>query len=479
MQHPVPSPVPVAFWCPDPDRSALDGLVAVLARQVRGGIAPLVEDEAGLADSLPAVLGAGAGPHCVVFWAGFEDHLAALLPGSRDARGGSDAVPQDAPTVALALAAWERRARAMLNAFASARRRVTLVPAAALAGSPGVLADALATVLGARAAAATSGPIGESPVDPGDAVILPPGRSAQAGLMAAAVLQTAPAAQRLLDEIEAASLPVPGLSLRGAQTAAGLAALLEAGAAREEARHRAALSLAVAEAQFATRVELESSAETTLRHERAVRDHAEAERVLLAEAMIAQDEALARHRAEAAALTARLARQEAEARAVQDRTAADLAEARTALASAVAARDEATETARRLQERLVQGEAQVASQTAALQAAGVGAEARAAALAEVQAALAEARIRLEAALAGREGLEEQTRAQEAELVVLGAEARQRAEVIRRQRAELVEEAARRAAAEAERAALLGSTSWRVTAPLRSIVLTLRRLKGTR
>lgn len=453
-------PAPVVFWSPGPCRAALQGVLERLSAQVPG-LAPVMHDEAALADTLPAVLADPSGPACVVIWSGLADHLTECLenhladppvdsPTVVDGEMTPATVPAIAPTVALALAAWEERTATILAGFVQARRRVTLVPAAALIARPQTLAGLLAARLApteqtdadrdgdagaADADADAAGADADAPDDldaaAGDGVTLPPGQTLSAALMAAAVLQTAPVAQRLLDRLEAASLPVPGFGLRVAQTTAGVVAL--------------ARTMTSARSHKGT----ETGPETGLRAER---DEARAARALIQEAMAFQEETLEREKAAAASAAAEAAtlrdRLAAEQTALTARLAdrdAELEAARTALARETSAAGAAAETARRLQERLTQGEAEH--------------EARRGATARL------------------DGLETQIRARDKELAILTAEADQRADVIRRQREEIRAVAARRAEVEAAHDALLGSTSWRITAPLRRVVMALRRLRG--
>jgi len=422
--------VPVALWCPASCRRPLEAALTPLAAHLR----PRFHLEEATLRGLPAALAADAGQPCVVVWAGLDAHLAEHLAIPQGADAG------EAQVVAAALAAWQEWAEALLAAFARARRRVVLLPAAAVLAAPGGVAAALAARLGLPATGLSAAPAAP-------AAVLPPDLPAHAALMAAAVLQTAPAARALQDRLEAASLPVAGFSLARAQGAAGLAAVLATQVRRDQAlrdagldAHRADLAAGVAKA--------------------------EAARALIAEALAAQTD-----------MTDRLVRTEVEARAEARTLAArlteltrTLAETEVALAREAATARDAAETARRLQDRLVQGEAERAAleaQIAALEAGRTGIEAERAAL-ETQVAALEN---------GRTGIEAELRARAAEIAALAEEARQRAALIGRQRSELQTETARRAEVEALRDALLASTSWRITAPLRRVVLMLRRLRG--
>jgi hypothetical protein len=352
-------PLPVAFWTPASCRVPLEAALAPLSAQM--ALRFHAEEEA--ATGLPAVLAADPVRPCVAVWSGLEAHLATHLAGISALSGDAEG---EAQVVAEALADWLGRAEALLAAFARARRRVTLLPAAAVLAAPTGAAAALAARLGLADAG-----LGADPAPA--AAVLPPDLPAHALLMAAAVLQTAPAARSLLDRLEAASLPVAGFTLARARGAAGLAAVLATQGQREAAR------LEALQADLA---------------------RAETARALTAEALAAQTD-----------MAVRLAQAEASARAEARAAAADLAQTAEALAREAAAVGEATETARRLQERLVQGAAE--------------------------------RAWLEAEL----------------------------------RTELQTEVARRVEVEGQRDALLASTSWRITAPLRWLVLALRRLRG--
>jgi len=435
-------PLHVAFWCPEPYRAALEDALAPLADRIVAGIHPEEAVSAGLSAAL------AADRPCVVFWRGLADHLTDHLtrtsgtgPDGKSREGAGDVLP-----VAMALAAWQERAEGLLTAFAGARHRLTLVPATALTAPPETLAEVLAERLDlpagpfAAPVARIAAPIppagvssaGVSSIGVSSIGVLPPGQSAPAALMAAAVLQTAPAAIRLMGRLEAASLPVPGQENPAAgQGGAGLTALLagpgpEAGAVADL---RADLARRTAEADL-IREALAAQEDSLAR-----------QRTLAAEAGAARD----RLTAERDDLATRLTRQQDTAR----RLAEDLATAEAALARATAAGQAQDDTARRLQERLTQFEAERAALEAAI-------------------------TTLET---GQAGFEAQIRSLTGELAAQATEARQRADLIRRQRADLQAEADRRIAAEAARDALLASTSWRMTAPVRRVVLALRRLRG--
>ena len=499
----------VNVWCPDDCtpvvREGLTSLSRALDLRCHGGAIDL--------DDLATRLAASAGTTAqrfVVFHDSPVDVAQSVLVTDGPLSG----------NVGQAMRDWERRMDRLLSLYKGARNRLMLLSAETLRQD------------GARWAEAVYRFCDQSDEVPAQMPASAP-RDPQAMLLAGALVQAAPAAVRVLERLEATSLPVIGfepdrifaptaLVLANDQRALAIQAAIAQ--AQEQAHHEGEVALQAARAAAMTeqarlrddlvvQTDARQAAEMRLAEEARVR----AEMEVMLESQV-QDNAQAlglleqknRLDLEAAEAKLRLAEQQlVEARTGREQDQRHATRAREVAAAKIAGLDH---DAAQLKDRLVQLQAETEEKTAQLAAHRAENDQQARRLVVVEADLARRIDEIQALTRDIKARDDRTTALTDDLHNQQAETEEKTVQLAARRAENHQQARRLVVVEAdlarrtdeihaltrdikqrddrttalatdlynhqaEVAALRGSTSWRITAPLRAIILGLRRLRG--